>query len=154
MHANYHLRDLRSDSQTPGSVKLRSDTGVTYAKVARMQSDYVDKSVRHILGSERDSGEITPRTTSPRGAYGIGRQIHSHTAGSPYCLSYLDWKLFGAAAGIRLFMYVARMATRAKARCGQQQYTENSIPYAYRWPYLPWSLMFVGEFYGLDKVIF
>jgi hypothetical protein len=118
-----------------------------------MQSDYVDKSVRHILGSERDSGEITPRTTSPRGAYGIGRQIHSHTAGSPYCLSYLDWKLFGAASGIRLFMYVARMATRAKAKCGQQ-YTENSIPYTYRWPYLPWSLMFVDEFYGLDKVIF
>jgi len=64
-----------------------ANTRVRYAKVARTPSDCVDRSERHILGSERESGEITPRTTSPRGAYGIGRQIHSHTAGSPYCLS-------------------------------------------------------------------
>jgi hypothetical protein len=41
-------------------------------------------------------------------------------------------------------MYLVRMATRAKARSGQQ-YTENGIPYAFRWPYLPWSLMFADE---------
>jgi hypothetical protein len=35
-------------------VRLRSDAGVRYAKVARKESYYVDRSERHILGSERE----------------------------------------------------------------------------------------------------
>jgi len=78
-------------------VKLRGDLGVRDAKAARTRSYsgarrkyYVDRSERHILGNETESGEKTPKTTSPKGADGIGRLTHSHTVGSPYypyCLS-------------------------------------------------------------------